>query len=307
MSVFPSGKQYEISAGDLHATAVEVGGGLRAFVAGDLAVLDGFARDEMCHDARGDLLIPWPNRLAGGRYTFQGQPYQVPLNEPADDNAIHGLVRWVNWSARDHTANSVTMAHQLYPMSGYPFALDLSARYTLTGHGLEVTLQTTNIGDGPCPFGAGQHPYLSVGTPLINADLLRIPARTTYRYNERLIPLERIPVAGTPLDFRTLHEIGDTVINKDYTDLQRDADGRARVLLAVPDHGPSVEVWMDQAFPHVTVYTGETIEPPSRRRRSLAIEPMTCPPNAFASGEDLVVLQPGETWQGQWGITVSQA
>ncbi len=109
---------------------------------------------------------------------------------------------------------------------------------------------------------------------------------------------------GTPLDFRTLHPIGDTEINMDYMDLERDDGGRAHILLQAPDHGPALTVWMDQAFKHVTIYTGETVQPPSRRRHGLAIEPMTCPPNAFATGDDLLVLQPEERWEGNWGIAV---
>jgi aldose 1-epimerase len=133
---------------------------------------------------------------------------------------------------------------------------------------------------------------------------LHVPAETVHRYDQNLIPVARVPVEGTPLDFRTPRPIGETEINMDYTDLRRDADGHCRVTLSAPNDGLSVEVWMDEAFKHATVYTGETVQPPSRRRQSLAVEPMTCPPNAFATREDLVVLQPGDTWKGTWGITV---
>jgi len=304
VSTFPSGEQLEISHGDLRATIVEVGGGLRSFSAGDLEVLDGYPAGEMCHDGRGQLLLPWPNRLAGGTYTFEGVTYQLPLSEPAHSNAIHGLVRWANWTVQTRTAESVTMAHRLHPMPGYPFMLDLSATYTLLDGGLQVTVRAVNTGAMPCPFGAGQHPYLRVGTPLVNSALLQVPAPTMHRYNDRLIPTGRVPVDGTPLDFRTLHPIGDTEINMDYMDLERDDDGRAHILLQAPDHGPALTVWMDQAFKHVTIYTGETVQPPSHRRHGLAIEPMTCPPNAFATGDDLLVLQPEEPWEGNWGIAV---
>jgi len=167
VSTFPSGEQIEISQGDLRAAIVAVGGGLRSFSAGDLEVLDGYPAGEMCHDGRGQLLLPWPNRLAGGTYTFEGENYQLPLSEPAHGNAIHGLVRWANWTVQTRTGESVTMAHRLYPMPGYPFMLDLASTYTLLDDGLEVTLRAVNIGTTPCPFGAGQHPYLRVGTQLV--------------------------------------------------------------------------------------------------------------------------------------------
>jgi aldose 1-epimerase len=305
-AALPSGEQIEIRRGKLRSVIVEVGGGLRTLAVGDWEVLDGYPADEMCRDGRGQILIPWPNRLSGGRYTFEGASNQLPINEVSYGNAIHGLVRWVNWRTTDWRADSVGMSHRLYPSPGYPFTLDLSATYTLSSQGLEVTLRATNVGRLPCPFGAGQHPYVRVDPGLVNDVRLQVPARTIYRYDDQLIPVEKISVAGTPLDFGTARPIGDTQINMDYTDLERGGDGRARVLLQAPNSGRSVEVWMDGAFKHVTIYTGETVHAPERRRHGLAVEPMTCPPNAFVSGEDRLVLQPGETWSGTWGVAVRE-
>jgi aldose 1-epimerase len=304
MAIPPSGEQFTIAHGSMQATAVQVGGGLRTFSAGDLEVLDGFPEDEMDRDGRGNLLIPWPNRLAGGTYSFDGQSYQLPLTEPSQGNAIHGLVRWANWTVEERHDERITLVHRLYPSTGFPFILDLSATYALSDDGLHTTLRATNIGAKPCPFGAGQHPYLRVGTPLVNDALLQVPAGAIYRYNQHLIPTERVPVDGSPLDFRTKRQIGTTEINMDYTHFDRDADGIARVTVEAPDGGPSLQLWMDRAFRHATVYTGETVQPPTRRRHSIAVEPMSCPPNAFNSGEDLITLQPGESWEGNWGITV---
>jgi aldose 1-epimerase len=306
MSVLPSGEQTDIRQGSLAATIVEVGGGLRTLTAGDWEVVDGYSSDEMCRDGRGQILLPWPNRLDGGRYPFAGVTYQLPIDEVQYGNALHGLVRWCNWRTAELTGSSVTQAYRLYPSPGYPFTLDLSATYTLSGRGLHVTLRAINVGQLPCPFGAGQHPYVRIGPGLVNDALLQVPARTVYRYDKRLIPMDKTSVAGTPLDFRTARPIGETQINTDYTDLERDGDGRAVVLLGAPDGTRSVEVWMDEAFKHVVIYTGETVSPPERRRHGLAVEPMTCPPNAFVSGEDLLVLGPGEGWSGSWGITVAE-
>jgi aldose 1-epimerase len=249
-------------------------------------------------------LVPWPNRLAGGKYQFEGTTYQLPLTEPSYGNAIHGLVRWTPWRLEERSEESVRLGYRLYPSTGYPFALQLAVTYRLSDEGLQVTLRAENIGAQACPFGAGQHPYVRVGTELVNDAVLQVPARSIYRYDDKLVPVEKISVEGTELDFRTPRPVGETAINMDYTDLERDADGLARVRLAAKDGGTAVEVWMDGAFKHATVYTGETVQPPSRRRQSVAVEPMSCPPNAFNSGEDLVTLQPGESWEGSWGISV---
>lgn len=304
MQAHPSGQQFEIENGPAALTAVEVGGGLRSFRSGDQEILDGYSSAEMCHDARGDVLIPWPNRTAGGRYRFNGTDEQLPINEPSHHNSIHGLVRWTNWSLSDRSESSVTLTHALYPQPGYPFALALQITYTLSDSGLETRMEAANSGSNPCPFGAGQHPYIKLGTGLINDLSLTIPARSMYRYNDDLIPTQKIPARGTDLDFQTGHPIGTTEINMDYTDLERGPDGRVRVTLEDPFTGRSVAVWMDESFRHATVYTGETVQPPDRRRHGLAVEPMTCPPNALVTGEDLIVLQPGESWTGRWGIEV---
>ncbi|MGH2442435.1 MAG: aldose 1-epimerase family protein [Chloroflexota bacterium] len=301
----PSGEQFEIVLGDQRATIVQVGGGLRSFQAGDLEVLDGYPSETMCHDGRGQLLAPWPNRLAGGEYQFEGESHRLPINEPASGNAIHGLVRWANWIAGERTPSSIVMSYCLYPSPGYPFTLQLSARYALQPEGLEVQLAARNAGTRTCPFGAGQHPYIKAGPGAIDSARLQIPAGAMYRYNQKLIPTERVPVGGSHLDFRTPKRIADTVINTDFTDLTRDEKGYAGVALE-SDEGPRVTVWMDGSFPHVTVYTGETVLPESRRRHGLAVEPMSCPPNAFQSGEDLVVLQSGQTWRGSWGVSVAR-
>ena len=120
MTVRPSGTQFEITAGDNRVSIVEVGGGIRSFLAGGRPVLDGYDVAERCTGARGLPLIPWPNRLADGAYTFDGTDHQVRLTEPDKHNAIHGFLRWRSWTAREHTTNRVVMGTVLHPMMGTP-------------------------------------------------------------------------------------------------------------------------------------------------------------------------------------------
>jgi galactose mutarotase-like enzyme len=91
--IAPSGEQIAIAVGDQRAVIVEVGGGLRSYSASGLDLVDGYGGDEMSSSGRGQVLIPWPNRLEGGSYEFDGKHHQLPLNEPERRNAIHGLVR----------------------------------------------------------------------------------------------------------------------------------------------------------------------------------------------------------------------
>jgi aldose 1-epimerase len=99
--IAPSGEQIEIAVGDQQAVVVEVGGGLRSYSAGSLELVHGYGADEMSSSGRGQVLIPWPNRLQDGRYEFDGRRHQLPLNEPEHRNAIHGLVRWGTWTTAE--------------------------------------------------------------------------------------------------------------------------------------------------------------------------------------------------------------
>jgi aldose 1-epimerase len=292
----PSGEQFEISAGDLRAVVVEVGGGLRAFSANGREVMDGYRVDEMCSSGRGQVLIPWPNRLEDGLYTFEGRSHQLPLTDVATGNAIHGLVRWARWDVRERGRDRVIMGHLLRPQPGYPFTVELRIEYRLSDDGLQVSTTATNLG----PYGTGAHPYLTVGTPSVDAAFLRVPASTVLLFDGRGLPSGTQPVDGTAYDFRDPRPIGETVLDNAFTDLQRGNDGRAYVELVAPD-GPSVALWVDERYSYVMVFTGDPL--PDVARRSIAVEPMTCPPNAFRTGESLISLEPGSSLTGTWGIT----
>ena len=305
MAFHPSGEQFEITDGDgQRATVVEVGGGVRAYAVGDRPVLEPYAVEAMCDGGHGAPLIPWPNRLADGRYRFDGTDHQLALTEPAKHNAIHGLLRWRPWRVVERSARHVVLGVRLYPMSGYPFALRLQIAYTLGSGGLEVATTATNVGERACPFGSGQHPYLSPGAGLVDDCLLELPAATRIPVDdERSLPCGREPVAGTPYDFRAARRLGDTRLDFPFTDLDRDADGLAVARLTGAD-GRVVELWADAGYPILEVFTGDTLSP-ARRRHGLAVEPMTCPPNAFQTGELLVRLEPGETRTTRWGVRLA--
>lgn len=300
----PSGEQVTLRHGRWEAVLVQVGGGLRSLTHAGVPVLDGFGEGEMAGGGRGQVLAPWPNRLAGGVYAWEGRNIRAPLSEPARGNAIHGLVRWSNWRATGRTDDRVTMRLRLHPQPAYPFALDLAVAYALGAEGLSVTLRATNVGDGPAPFGAGFHPYLTAGTAVVDDAVLTVPAEAWLPADDRGIPTgERRPVDGD-LDLRGGRAIGGSVLDHCFTGLDRDADGRATVTL----EGPSLRLrlWMDGAFGFVMVFTGDTLAP-EHRRRGVAVEPMSCAADAFNSGAGLVALHPGGRFSGSWGIAIDPA
>jgi aldose 1-epimerase len=297
----PSGEQLELELDDQSAVVTEVGAGLRAYSAGGRELLDGYGANEMSPSGHGQVLIPWPNRIEDGAYDFGGKRHQLPLNQVAEHNAIHGLVRWVAWTVAEREPHRVVLRHSLYPQPGYPFSLALAIEYELTAEGLRVRTTAENVGSETCPYGAGAHPYLTLGTATVDPLVLRAPGGTVLRSNERGIPVGSESVEGTEFDFRGGRPIGGTRLDNCFTDLERDGDRPARVELRDPEGG-SVTLWLDEGYRYLMLFTGDPL--PDVARRSLAAEPMTCPPNAFRTGEGLIRLDPGESFTSSWGIAL---
>jgi aldose 1-epimerase len=301
--IAPSGEQLEIVAADQRAVIVEVGGGLRSYSVGGRELLDGYGVGDMSSSGRGQVLIPWPNRLQDGSYEFEGQRYRLALNEPETQTAIHGLVRWTPWTVADRQEDRVVMEHVLHPQPGYPFSLELGIEYALSERGLGVRTTATNVGSKACPYGAGAHPYVTVGTETVDPVILRAAGQTVIRSDHRGLPVDAAPVEGTEFDFRRPRQIGSTKLDNAFTDLERDEDGLARVELRDPESGQGLTLWVDESYPYLMLFTGDPL--PDVDRRSLAVEPMTCPPNAFRTGEALIRLEPGDSTTGAWGIVPS--
>jgi aldose 1-epimerase len=294
----PSGTQYAIARGHSKAFVTQVGATLRSYAVDEWDVIDGFGTDERATDGRGQVLAPWPNRLTEGSYQYGGRDCQAPINELSRNTAIHGLVRWLDWSLVAHDSTSVTLACAVRPQPGYEWQLDLTVSYALDDAGLTATCHVVNVGFAKAPFGVGFHPYLSLGTASIDALQLTVPAAS---YLDPGGPA-MVPVAGTPADFTKPRIVGATQLDTAFGDLVRGADGRAISRLETGDAGRSVELWVDDTYRYLMVYTADRVGRPERRRTAIAIEPMTCPPDALRSGTDLIELDPGQSWQGSWGI-----
>lgn len=299
--MLPSGDQHVLTCGDQRVVVVSVGAGLRSYRVAGVELLDGYGEDERATGARGQVLAPWPNRLADGRYRWQGLDHQLPLSEPEHSNAIHGLARWRAWRCRSQATRRVTLGLLVHPQPGYPFTLDLAVTYELDAEGLTVTTTATNLGAGPLPFALGQHPYLS-GRGLVDACVVRAPGAVSLPTDERGIPTGRANVEGTELDLRAGRLLGGTRLDIAFTDLGRSADGRAEVVFE-PPQGPGLRLWVDETYRYIELFTGDSLPERERRRRGLGVEPMTAPPNALATGEDVTRLDPGQSTTSRWGIT----
>jgi len=299
-----SGTHFGLTAGDYHATIASVGATLRTlqFDGRDLVVP--FGADEVRPAFRGATLAPWPNRVVDGRYAFDGFEQQLALTEPNRGHALHGLAAWLDFAAVDRAADSVTFAATIEAQQGYPHRVEVSVAFTLDEEGLHTTVTGTNTGPSRAPWGTGPHPYLVAGDGRVDDWTLTLPADEVLTVTEdRLVPIGLVDVATERdgvWDFRAARVIGDTFIDHAFTGLQRTADGAATVRVTAPS-GTGVELAWGEDCPWVQIHTAD--QPvPELNRLGLAVEPMTCPPDAFNSGTDLVVLEPGASASASWTI-----
>jgi aldose 1-epimerase len=299
-----SGAQYEIQAGGYRACVTELGAGLRKLSHEGKTLITEFEPNALPPHGSGQLLAPWPNRIDGGRYEFGGAAFQLELTEPARGNAIHGLTRWANWKPVAHISDEITLSHLLLGRPGYPFCLELSVNYRLgPAEGLQVSVTATNVGALPAPYGTGCHPYLTTGAPVVDGCELEMPAAQWLPTDDRGIPSgPPKDVTGSVFDFRARRQIADTRLDHALTGLARDETGRAWSFLA--DDTIRLGLWTGPGYDWLQVFTGDALGPRDRRR-ALAIEPMTCPPNSFVTGDDLLTLAPADSVTHTWGISVS--
>lgn len=291
-----------VTSGDAELTVDLRGGGLRRLAVGPWDVLDGYEPGVVPAGRRGGVLLPWPNRIRDGRWTWQGRQLQLEIASSATPAAMHGLVSAQPWQLLDAGADRATVGTVVEPRSGYPFRLAAAIDYALAADRLASTVRVRNVGAEPAPFGLGLHPYLAVGArndgDIAEAEV-ELPARTLLVVDEGGLPTgERRQFDGA------VGRIGDRVFDDPLTDLTRDGEGWARVRLRGP--AGSIEVAVDRSWPWLQVFSGDTL-PAGQRRRSLAVEPMTCPPNALADGVDVIVLEPGAEWAGTWTLAWTAA
>jgi len=303
--VGPGDPEWRIAADGYQAIISAVGATVRVLTHEGRDLIVPFDEAQVRPLFRGATVAPWPNRIAGGRYSFGGEEFQVPVTEVARGHALHGLVSWIRWDLVDVTDNRVVLWHRLVPQDGYPFALTLQAEFEVGGAGLKTSLSTTNDGATDAPYGCCPHPYLLAGPSPLDDWLLTLPAATRLEVDDTLIPIAQAAVSDVDSDFRVAVPIGGREIDHAFTDLDWDGAGRTAVRVVDPAHGTGVLIsWGDWA-PWVQIHTADRPEP-EYDRAGLAVEPMSCAPNAFnnapaAGGPP--TLAAGATHIAEWTIS----
>jgi aldose 1-epimerase len=219
------------------------------------------------------------------------------------DFAITGL------SADAQGARVTFTTHAIRPgvHPGYPYAIDLAVTYTLDAKGLTLEAVMRNVGPDAAPCFFGWHPYFRLSDGAIDGWELQIPADTVVRTDAEYIPLPgdeaRVPMDHAPeLDFRRMQPIGARELNHGFTDLHRNADGRARTSLRDPDSGLGIAMW--QASGVMLAFTADTVT--RDVRRSVALEPMESWADAFNRPDcaEVIRLESGAERRFQCGVEI---
>lgn len=297
MTADPTGRRFHLRGPHSSAEIAQVGAALRALTVDGVDLVPRYPDDVPTPAASGVVLVPWPNRIRDGRYSFDGADLQLAISEPKFGNASHGLLRFGTYEPIEQSDERLVLGADVVPQTGYPFHLRTRVTFSLQRDGLHVAHDIENIGATTAPVALGVHPYLQIGG-VATADLVvRSTGTTTLVLDDRNIPVDEIPVA-TGTDLRAGVRLGDAALDNGYRGLQRDAEGRARHTLTAPD-GARVELWQDEGFRWAQVFTTDRYP---GQPLAVAIEPMTAPANAFATGEDLERLEPGHILHREWGV-----
>jgi aldose 1-epimerase len=298
---YGAGAEFNIRAGEYTAVITARAGALRELRHRGRDLVVPFPAGGPIPDYRGIVAAPWPNRIADGRYTFDGAEYEVPVNEPDRGCALHGLAFPLDWDLETRNESSVTLSCTAGATPGYPHTVRILVEYRLSGEGLSSRVTAVNVGGTAAPYGVCPHPYLVAGPSPLDEWTLEIPAGEFLEVTpDRLLPKETRSVEGHEFDFRAPRAIGATEIDHAFTDIAFDGGGQARVLVRDPG-GTGVGMSWDRTCQWLQVHTADKL-PTAPNRLGLAVEPMTCPPDAFNSGVDLIRLEPGATHEASWSI-----
>lgn len=292
-----TGAQYEIAGHGHRAVVTGVGAGLRVLTADGFALVETYDADESPPMGAGGVLVPWPNRVAGARFAWRGREYHPEVTEPARGNAIHGVLRRVTWEPVAHTDDAVTLAADVAAGPGWPEPLHVETTWSVGADGLTATHAVTNTGSGDVPVGLGVHPYLRVGDAPVADCVLTVPTEQVLDVDDARIPVGAPRAVTAGEDLSTGRRVGD--LDLDTCFRLRPHPGEVHLELRAPD-GSGTRLRADASFPWAQVFTPASPFAPGAT--AVAVEPMTCPPDALNSGTDLAVVAAGETWTVRWGL-----
>ncbi len=269
-------------------------------------ILDGYisytdALQHLHSSFKGSNLFPFPNRIRGGNYTFEGTSYQLNINFPNENNAIHGLVFDQKFSVKEitdgeHQCRLVITYEPSATSIGYPFNYLLEITYKwIEDQGFECISMAKNLGKTNMPVGIGWHPYFKAASDKVDDLSMQFPADKVLEVDQKMIPTG---VSKQYNEFNTLKQIDNTQL--DHCFVLNTKKSPAEIIIQNNKLNFGYKIWQETGtalYNYLQIYT-----PPSRT--SIAIEPMTCIPDAFNNKQGLIVLKPGKSVEARWGVTL---
>lgn len=251
----------------------------------------------------GSTLSPWQNRLENGLWQGPtGTSYQNPINEPERGNALHGLLFDKEFEVEKVSESKANFSFDFVGTDGFPFSYQLVVSYQLEDSGIKCSFEVTNLSSEAMPFVIGFHPYLCIGQEVANLTLTA-PAKTHYSQNKHKIPVAKESVAGTRFDLSQGIKVSEAGLDDYFTDLEFVA-GIATTTLT-DEKFRTLEIWQDEAFQHLVIYTTNQYPGADGVISAVAIEPVSAPANALATG-DHPWLEPAAMATGSWGIRLTE-
>ena len=247
----------------------------------------------------GSIIAPWPNRIRDGKYSFDGKNHELPVNEIGRNNALHGLSAAVPWKVVEKSEKMISLTTTVGGSKGYPAIVELLATYRLNQAGLKLAFTARNLSNQRAPFGFAFHPYLKI--PGDKSPTLQFAASAVVLVDDqRLLPVQEVRVEGTAFDFRKKTSTDLDFLDHAFSDFDWDLSGRASATIS-GSGGRSLTLTWDHTLPWLQIHRPVRPELPG----ALVIEPMSCPPDAFNSGRDLVSLDGNSKFQCTIDMAVS--
>ena len=265
-------------------------------------IIDGYQDEESLINKdyyKSAFLLPFPNRLNEGKYTYKGKNYEFPINDTECNNALHGFEDCYEMQLQDvrlNGENAEVVLHHSYngQNPAYPFPFEFTVIYTLSeNNSFECEVKIENPNDFTIPIGFGWHPYFKLGNLPVEKLELQMPTVDQVLIDDRMLPTGEFKSVNT-------YNLFTNLTGKEFDTCFKSIDGSvSEVVINAASINTKLSYWQEnEAFPYFQVFI-----PP--KRKSIAIEPMTCNVNAFNRPDDLKELNGNERLRGKFGVLVT--